>query len=66
MIRQQNVSSRVKPHFDPFSFPSVSAVKEMVELCGCVRVCGAGGDRESREAYECIHTLTMICFMSGH
>lgn len=28
---------------------SVSAVKEMVELCGCVRVCGAGGDRESRE-----------------
>lgn len=45
---------------------SVSAVKEMVELCGCVRVCGAGGDRESREAYECIHTLTMICFMSGH
>lgn len=34
MIRQQNVSSCVKPRFDQFSSPSLSlALEEMVELC---------------------------------
>lgn len=52
MIRQQNVFLYVKPRFDQFCSVSSS---ECVSLCG---------DKVSRKAYGCIHTLVMICFIS--
>lgn len=58
MIRQQNVSSRVKPHFDPFSFPSVCLSSERngwaVWVCACVW----GRGRQRKQGSIWVHSYT--------